>query len=57
MVLGRPTEEGESPVGESCERSWDMYPSNADAEEVCVNQRGPSRKAKYYLATDSEEVP
>ncbi len=23
----------------------------------CLNQRGPSRKAKYYLATDSEQVP
>ena len=22
-----------------------------------MNQRGPSRKAKYYLATDSEQVP
>ncbi len=23
----------------------------------CLNLRGPSRKAKYYLATDSEPVP
>jgi hypothetical protein len=22
-----------------------------------VNQRGPSRKAKYYCVTDSEQVP
>ena len=26
-------------------------------EESHVNQRGPSRKAKYYCVTDSEPVP
>jgi hypothetical protein len=26
-------------------------------EESHVNQRGPSRKAKYYCVTDSEQVP
>ena len=25
--------------------------------ELCVNERGPPRKAKYSLVTDSEQVP
>ena len=32
-------------------------PSTAESEKVRGNQRGPSRKAKYYPATDSEAVP
>ena len=31
--------------------------SSAEHEEFCMNQRGPSRKAKYYQETDSEPVP
>ena len=31
--------------------------SSAEHEEFCVNQRGPSRKAKHYRETDSEPVP
>ena len=31
--------------------------SNAGHEKSCVKQRGPSRKAKYSLETDSEPVP
>ena len=31
-------------------------PSRAGHEEPCLNQRGPSRKAKYWLMTDSERV-
>ena len=31
--------------------------SSAEHEKFCVNQRGPSRKAKYYRKTDSEPVP
>ena len=31
--------------------------SSAEHEKFCMNQRGPSRKAKYYRETDSEPVP
>ena len=31
--------------------------SSAGHEESCVNQPGPSGKAKYYRETDSEPVP
>ena len=31
--------------------------SSARHEKSCMNKRGPSRKAKYYLVTDSGEVP
>ncbi len=31
--------------------------SSAEHEKFCVNQRGPSRKAKYFQETDSEPVP
>ena len=37
-----------SPVG---------IPSNARTEQTGVNLRGPPRKSKYSLATDSEPVP
>ena len=30
--------------------------SSTEHEKFCVNQRGPSRKAKYSLETDSEPV-
>ena len=33
------------------------HPSTAEHEKFCGNLRGPSRKAKYYLATDSVPVP
>jgi hypothetical protein len=32
-------------------------PSNAGTEQTGVNLRGPPRKPKYSLATDSEPVP
>ena len=35
----------------------DRYLSSAGHVESRVNLRGPSRKAKYSLATDSEPVP
>ena len=31
--------------------------SNAEHEEFCANQPGPSGKAKYSRETDSERVP
>ena len=48
-----PTTEGESPV-----RGWGRSPvgylSRTGHVEAGLNPRGPSRKAKYSLATDSE---
>ena len=54
--LERLTEEGESPVHEM-KQSLKCILSTAGHEESCRNQRGPSRKAKYSLLTDSEQVP
>ena len=53
--MEKQTKEGESPVHEMV-----MSPvskSKAEHEEFCLKMRGPSRKAKYSLATDSEPVP
>lgn len=50
------TTEGKSPVVEKLLfPSW--IPSSTGHVESRVNQRGPSRKAKYYCVTDSETVP
>ena len=54
--LERLTKEGESPVDEM-KQSLRCILSTAGHEESCRNQRGPSRKAKYSLLTDSEQVP
>jgi hypothetical protein len=32
-------------------------PSSTEHEKFCTNPPGPSGKAKYCLATDSEQVP
>jgi hypothetical protein len=39
--------------------SWSRagYPSKTGHVQSCLNQPGPSGKAKYYLATDSGQVP
>ena len=52
--MGKPTEEGDSPVGE---RNYEMNVSRAGHEKPCLNIGGPSSKAKYSLPTDSEPVP
>ncbi len=54
--LERLAGEGESPVSEM-KRSPKCILSPAGHEKSCRNQRGPSRKAKYSLLTDSEQVP
>ena len=54
--LERLAGEGESPVSEM-KRSLRCILSTAGHEKSCRNQRGPSRKAKYSLLTDSEQVP
>ena len=46
---------GDSPVGERCVPLGD-FPSSASLVKPGVNPRGPPRKAKYYLVTDSVEV-
>ena len=48
--------EGERPVAESSSASRDIL-SNAAHVKRRVNPRRPRRKAKYSLATDSEQVP
>jgi hypothetical protein len=55
--LERQTIEGDSPVTEIARNSLTAYPSKAGHVKSCLNLRGPSRKAKYYLETDSEQVP
>ena len=47
---------GESPVNEIKRTLWGIL-STTDHVELCWNPRGPSRKAKYSLVTDSEQVP
>ena len=51
--LERSTVAGESPVGEGRRLSI-RHLSRARHVEAGLNPRGPSRKAKYSLATDSE---
>ena len=48
--------EGERPVIENPSRSRESL-SNAMQVKLRVNPRRPRRKAKYSLATDSEQVP
>ena len=48
--------EGNSPVREN-DRPPGGLPSSAGSGKARVNLRGPPRKAKYSLATDSARVP
>ncbi len=54
--LERPTKEGKSPVAKN-ERIARRIPSTARHVKPRGKQAGPSAKAKYSLATDSEAVP
>ncbi len=54
--MGKYTKEGESPVTEIVRAQIGIL-STAGHEKPCRKQRGPSRKAKYSLVTDSEQVP
>ena len=54
--LERLAGEGESPVSE-IKQTLRCILSTAGHEKSCRKQRGPSRKAKYSLLTDSEQVP
>ena len=53
-LLGRATEEGESPVCEIELTVWILSLSTAGHEKSCGNPGGPPSKAKYEIATDSE---
>ena len=55
-VLESSAAEGDSPVGERIRVSSGRFPSRAGHVEARSNPGGPSPKAKYYLATDSERV-
>ena len=55
-VLERPATAGKSPVREMYEPPV-VIPSSAGTVKTGVNLRGPPRKSKYSLATDSEPVP
>ena len=54
--LERPAIEGDSPVGDMLLAPTGTL-STAGHEKSRGKLRGPSRKAKYSLATDSEPVP
>ncbi len=54
--LERPAKEGDSPVGENADLSSGIL-STAGHVKPRGNPPGPSGKAKYSLATDSELVP
>ena len=54
--LERPTIEGKSPVVESV-AAPEWIPSSTGHVKPRMNPAGPSAKAKYSLATDSEPVP
>ncbi len=56
MTLESAAIEGDSPVGESARDSSGRFPSRAGHVVARLNSGGPSPKAKYYLATDSEPV-
>ena len=56
-ILERTTKEGESPVHETQQPLWELFPSTAGHVESRGKLGGPSSKAKYSLATDSEQVP
>ncbi len=57
ILLGRVTKEGESPVHEMLWALLTRILSTVGHEKSCGNLGGPSSKAKYEAATDSEEVP
>ena len=52
--MGRPAEEGESPVGEARKGSSGIL-STAGHEEPSRKQLGPSGKPKYEHVTDSDK--
>ena len=56
-LLERTTTAGDSPVDEIKNSSWKQFPSTAGHVQSRGKPGGPSSKAKYSPATDSELVP
>ncbi len=54
--MGKHTIGGESPVSE-IDNLLASILSRTGHEKPCLNLGGPPSKAKYYLLTDSEQVP
>ena len=54
--MERPTIDGDSPVSEILIHPREFL-STTGHVKPCGNLGGPSSKAKYYSATDSERVP
>jgi hypothetical protein len=50
--MGRPAREGESPVSDTMDTSWDENLSTARPEKPCRKLGRPRSKAKYDAATD-----
>ena len=57
IVLERTAIESESLVGKTAEVLVDILPSTAEHVKFRGNLPRPWGKAKYYLMTDSEQVP
>ena len=55
--MERTAEESDSLVSESIEKVIITNPSTVEHVKFCRNQSRPLDKAKYYLMTDSEQVP
>ena len=56
-MLGSVAKEGESPVHERRSSLWSQYLSTVGHVKSCGKLGRPFPKAKYVIATDSEEVP
>ncbi len=57
IVLERTTIESESLVCKTTKKLVDVLPSTAEHVKFRGNLSRPWDKAKYYLMTDSEQVP
>ena len=55
--LEKPAVVGESPVGENTGPALHCFPSSSELVKFAVNLAGPPAKPKYYLVTDSGQVP
>ena len=55
--MGMPTIDGDSPVDEMKMSDWTKFPSTVEHGKLCRNLSRPRDKAKYYLVTDSGQVP
>lgn len=56
-ILGWSAVVGDSPVRENAGSGVGMFSSSSELVEFAVNLAGPPVKPKYYLVTDSGQVP